>query len=84
MDNWPVIGDMLYDEYGHIGMTTDVDYCEDAVVNIIIEWYIDGESYREPYRVGRIKHSDDLMFMLLSYYNEMRQRYSELRAQRCK
>lgn len=77
---YPGIGHMLYDEYGHIGMVINVDYSYDEdIYNIFIEWYIGGETYREPYRIGRIKHSDDIMFMRLSEYTEMRQRYRELK-----
>ena len=84
MYEYPELGHMVYDEYGHLGLVIETDDYEGDVINIIIEWYIDGDSYREPYRVGRIKHSDDLMFMRLSYYTEMRERYRKQKAEICK
>jgi hypothetical protein len=76
----PEVGHMLYDQYGHIGMVTEVEYIAEIDIHIIaLEWYIEGEIYREYYRVGRNKKGDELDFLRLSYYREMRERYHLLK-----
>lgn len=78
----PEVGHMLYDQYGHIGMVTEVELIPEINIHIIaLEWYIDGEIYKEYYRVGRQKKGDELDFIRLSYYQEMRERYRKLRGE---
>lgn len=78
----PEVGHMLYDDYGHIGMVTEVELIPHINIHLIaLEWYIEGEIYLEHYRVGRNKKGDELDFMRLSYYRELRERYMKLRGE---
>ena len=78
----PEVGHMLYDEYGHLAMVTEVELIPELNVYLIaLEWYIDGEIYKEYYRVGRQKKGDELEFMRLSYYRELRERYRKFRGE---
>lgn len=76
----PEVGHLVYDEYEHLGLVTEVVYLTNKDMYLIsIEWYIDDEAHLEHYRVGRRKIGDGLDFVSLSYYTTIRDRYRALR-----